>query len=79
MPDLTQADIERRIEAQINNERVKLVAAGLNTFGVAAIITTVVGPMLSTSLNRVPWFAIPVALLANMAGLYLIGFLRSED
>ena len=62
----------------IDNERVKLLATGLNTLGIATIVTGTIGPLIARSYgaSNISGILLPSVLgvIYLVAGLSLMGF-----
>jgi hypothetical protein len=74
-------DIERRLTAKRNNERVRLTANAMNAVAIAIVGVTIIAPSLNSSFA---WDAKHGILVLLAAVLYLgamamFAFYRSED
>lgn len=79
---LSTEDIERRIAAKKNNERMKLIATTANNLSILTVFTPIISPIIQNqnlTLSPASLMAVALFLLFQFFAHCAISFLRSED
>ena len=71
-------DVQRRLRARRQNERVKLLVSFLNTLSLAILGAAFVVPGM-ISIQTVRWSWIPFGVALHVIAQWLLSLLRSED